>query len=31
MLYLIYDLRWLILGAMVLGIAFGFAARRWGR
>lgn len=31
MLYLAYDLRWLILGAVVLGVVFGYAARRWGR
>ena len=31
MLYLIYDLRWLLLAALLLGVGFGFAAQRWGR
>ncbi len=31
MLYLIYDLRWLLLAALLLGAVFGFAAHRWGR
>lgn len=31
MIYLIYDLRWLILAVLVLGILTGYAAKRWGR
>lgn len=31
MLYLVYDLRWLLLAALLLGVAFGFVAHRWGR
>jgi hypothetical protein len=31
MVFLLYDLRWLLLGVLVLGMVFGFAAHRWGR
>jgi hypothetical protein len=31
MLYLVYDLRWLLVAALLLGLVFGFAAQRWGR
>lgn len=30
MLYLIFELRWLLLGAAVLGLMTGFLARRAG-
>ncbi len=31
MLYLVYELRWLVLAALILGTAAGYAAKRWGR
>lgn len=31
MLALVFELKWLLVAVLVMGIGFGFAAQRWGR
>lgn len=31
MIFLLYELRWLLLAALILGVTCGFTARRFGR